>query len=400
LFAGGVRHQESIDMSYLTAQGLPQSGNVMENILNGAPPSSNLIYNRWDPILSSPLVKQGTLFTELKYASGPTGHFNGHTAAITGNYTTDSLSLNANPESPTIFELYRKHTDPARSAINAWWMSDALGPYPFLNYSRNAEYGAKYGANYLQSASTFGDYGDQYVSNPISFQPDDVSRINTMKNFLDANFDKTASDYPGIINTPEDRDLLKSFIYDTINKTSNAQIEWPLPNGISTAALTNDLINIAFSWQVLKTFHPEIMVVNSFDLDACHFDFTGYIQNMHKADYGVGWLWNKIQSDPVLANDTIMICMPDHGRNETPNSVYDANGLKAFDHTSDDNSRRLFALIVGPASKVKQNQIIGSSFNPIGETIDIVPTIAHILGFKNEVPGGFMPGRVLDEAFV
>ncbi len=400
LFAGGVRHQESIDMSYLTAQGLPYSGNVMENILSGAPPSSNLIYNRWNPILTSPLVKQGTLFTELKYASGPTGHFNGHTAAITGNYTSESLSLNANPDTPTVFEYYRKHTDPARSAINSWWMSEGLGPYPLLNYSRNIDYGAKYGANYLRSASTFGEYGDQYISNPISFQPDDVSKINTMQNFLDANFDKTASDYPGIINTPEDRDLIKSFIYDTLNKTSLGQIEFPLPNGISTAELTDDLINVAYSWEVMKTFHPELMVINSFDLDACHFDFTGYINFMHKADYGVGWLWNKIQSDPVLANDTIMICMPDHGRNELPNSVYDANGLKSFDHTSDDNSRRLFALIVGPPAKVKQNQVIGSAFNPIGETIDIIPTIAHILGFKNEIPGGMLLGRVLDEAFV
>src|SRR5439155_19924984 len=42
LFAGGVRHQESVDMSYLTAQGIPSSGNLMENILNGAAPSSNI----------------------------------------------------------------------------------------------------------------------------------------------------------------------------------------------------------------------------------------------------------------------------------------------------------------------------------------------------------------------
>src|SRR4026209_1374623 len=61
LFAGGVRHQESVDMSYLTAQGLPSSGNLMENILGGPPPSSNIIYNRWDPVLLSPLVTKGTL---------------------------------------------------------------------------------------------------------------------------------------------------------------------------------------------------------------------------------------------------------------------------------------------------------------------------------------------------
>lgn len=400
LFAGGVRHQESIDQEYLAAQGIATTGNVMKNILNGNSPSTNFIYNPWQPILSSPLATKGTLFKELRYASGPTGHFNGHTAAITGNYTDVSLDLNVNPDYPTVFEYYRKHTDPARSAINCWWMSEGLGPYPALNYSRNGLYGAMYGANYLRPASTFGSYGLNYLSNAISFQPDDVTRINTMKNFLDQNFNKTASDYPGIINTPDDRDKIKSFIYDTLDKTSQNLIEWPMPSGTSTYELTGDLTNIAYAWEVMRNFYPELMVINSFDLDACHFDFTSYIQNMHKADYGVGWLWNKIQSDPALAEDTIMICMPDHGRNEMPNSVYDANGLRAFDHTSDDNSRRLFALIVGPSSKVKQNEVVGDYLNPIGETIDIVPTIAHILGFHDQIPGGFLPGRVLEEAFI
>ncbi|MGB3076404.1 MAG: hypothetical protein WBB36_13825 [Chitinophagales bacterium] len=400
LFAGGVRHQESIDQSYLSAQGFTTTGNLLQNMLVGNAPSTNLVYSPWQPILSSPLVKQGTLFKEMRYATGPTGHFNGHTAAITGNYTDVSLNLNLNPDFPTVFEYYRKHTDPARSAINSWWMSEGLGPYPALNYSRNGMYGPMYGANYLRPATTFGSYGLDYLSDAITFQPDDVVKINSMKSFLDKNFDKTAADYPGIINTPEDREKIKSFIYQTLNKTSTNQIEWPLPPGISTAELTGDLVNMAYAWQVLQNFAPELLVINSFDLDACHFNFTDYLSYMHKADYGVGWLWDKIQHDPVLANDTILICMPDHGRNELPNSVYDANGLRAFDHTSDENSRRLFALIVGPAARVKQDQVVGDLINPVGETIDLVPTVAHILGFHEYIPGGLLPGRILEEAFV
>jgi hypothetical protein len=279
-------------------------------------------------------------------------------------------------------------------------MSEGLGPYPSLNYSRDGLYGVKYGANYLRPASTFGTNGTGLFSNAISFQPDDVSKISAMKNFLDSNFDKTADDYPGIINTEEDRALIKEFIYATLDKTSAGQIEWPLPAGVNTSELTGDLVNMAYAWEVLQNFKPELMVINSFALDACHFDFTSYIQFMHKADYGVGWLWNKIQSDPVLADDTILICMPDHGRNEDANNIYDNNGLRAFDHTSDENSRRLFALIAGPPNKVYQNQTIGSTSNPIGESIDAVPTIAHILGFHDFIPGGYLPGDILEQAFV
>lgn len=399
LFAGGVRHQESIDQGYLLAQGMASTGNVMRNLMQGAPPSANLVYSPWNPILSTPLAAQGTLFREMRYASGPTGHFNGHTAAITGNYTQSSLNLNINPEYPTVFEYYRKHSDPARSALNCWWISEGLGPYPSLNYSRHPMYGPIYGANYLRPISTFGVNGLDYLANPHSFQPDDVQRVAVIRDFLDANFPNKAAEYAGIANHPDEREQVKSFVYNTLNKTADGLIEWPLPPGVSPAELTGDLITIAYAWQVLQELRPELLVINSFDLDACHFNFTDYIRFMHKADYGVGWLWNKIQSDPVLKDDTILICMPDHGRNEKPNSVYDQNGLAAFDHTSDENSRRHFAIIVGPPGKVKPGQVIGSAANPVGETIDIVPTIAHILGFADQIPAGLLPGRVLHEAF-
>jgi len=57
-------------------------------------------------------------------------------------------------------------------------------------------------------------------------------------------------------------------------------------------------------------------------------------------------------------------------------------------------------MIVGPDDKVVQGQALGSPNNPVAESIDVVPTIAHILGFKDNVPEGLMPGRVLDEALI
>jgi len=35
----------------------------------------------------------------------------------------------------------------------------------------------------------------------------------------------------------------------------------------------------------------------------------------------------------------------------------------------------------------------------VGESIDIVPTIAHALGFLDAIPPGMLPGRVLEEAW-
>lgn len=398
LFGGGIRNQESVKKLYLSTQ--PNSsatGNLMVNMLSGAPPIDPG-YTYFDPILSNPLSSRGTLFPEMRYASGPTGHYNGHTVAMTGVYTDTGLNLNINPKSPTVFEYYRKHSNPSKSALNAWWISEGLGPYPSLNYSQDPDYGPLYGANYIRPATLFGDLGQKLYADASYFQTDELTRIEKIASFLNASFEKDVQDLPGIINTREDKEKIKKFFIDILNGTS--QMEYALPPGKPLSELTGDLINISAAGKVLDEFAPELTVINTFNLDICHSDFSGYTQFLHKADYGVGWLWNKIQNHPVMANNTVMICMPEHGRNLEPNNLVDAHGYFAFDHTNDQNSREIFSLIVGPPSVINQNSSFGTASEPKGESIDVLPTIAHILGFYNDIPSGRLSGRVLNEAFV
>ena len=97
--------------------------------------------------------------------------------------------------------------------------------------------------------------------------------------------------------------------------------------------------------------------------------------------------------------------MPEHGRNLEPNTLYDSNGLRAYDHNSDENSRDVFALIAGPPGVVNHATEFDENDYPLSgsalpECIDVVPTIANILGFKEDIPQGFLLGRNLNEAFV
>src|SRR4051812_47694702 len=81
LYAGGVRNLESVHFN---------DGNLMPNILAGNQPISSDIAGAMESLpaspLSSPLQNFGTLFKEFRYYNGPTGHYNGHTVALTGNY--------------------------------------------------------------------------------------------------------------------------------------------------------------------------------------------------------------------------------------------------------------------------------------------------------------------------
>lgn len=398
LYAGGVRNQEAVYQQYLAEQGGP-SGNIMPNMFNGFEPGSSVIYEKWGAKITEPLENQAFLYNEMRYAFGPTGHYNGHTVAMTGRYTETGLNLNINPEYPTIFEYYRKHSDPAVSAKNAWWISAGLGPYPSLNYSRHPEYGALYGANFINPAS-FHFTGQTYLQDAVPFHIDDeVPRIDKMRNFLNNSFEGSAAS-PGITNTRNDREEIKALVKEL--SLNSATLDMPVHPQFNTAAnrRNGDLINMGVAWRVLDEFKPELTVVNMQSSDICHSDFTAYVDRLHKADYAVGWLWDKIQSDPVLANDTIMIVVPEHGRNADPNSLFDQNGLRGYDHTSDDNSRKIFSMIAGPAGVVDQaKRASNNGGSPVGETIDIVPTIAHILGFLPDIPAGMLPGRVLNEAF-
>ena len=99
---------------------------------------------------------------------------------------------------------------------------------------------------------------------------------------------------------------------------------------------------------------------------------------MHRADHALGHIWDCVQSIPEMAGNTILIAMPECGRNLEHNSIKDAaNDWFAYDH-SDANSRRVFGLMAGPG--VPSNLQVGSELNPVGLTTDGIPTIAEILG--------------------
>lgn len=388
LFAGGIRNIESVHQ---------EEGNLMPAILRGTdstnPGLQALPASPWP----NPLQNEGTLFKEMRYAQGPTGHFNGHTVALTGTYTDTGLNLRINPQAPTIFEYYLKHNSPAVTAKNAWWVSNALGPYPALNYSRDPSYGPLYGANHLtpqsllSSASAFGQ--------PKQFQFHEEEKIREMRDFLNRNFDKEAStEGKGNINTPEDSQEIAAFFAELVQKRSSGAYDMPL--GLAPNLANLDIVTMMFAEEVLQKFAPELLVVNMTDVDVCHANFSQYCNNLRKADYAVAHLWNTIQNIPEMANDTVLILVPEHGRNFEANSVMDIYGRPGLDHTGDNTSREIFSLMLGPAGIIHQNKVVGSPGDPIGESIDLVPTIANLLGFDTQIPQGRLNGRVLSEALV
>jgi hypothetical protein len=156
------------------------------------------------------------------------------------------------------------------------------------------------------------------------------------------------------------------------------------------SVMNGDMYNVLFAEEIIAEFKPELLVVNIQDVDIGHFNFSQYANNLRKADYAAAHLWNMIQSTPGMANDTVMVIVPEHGRNFIANTSADAYGRLALDHTApvdlvsgDQMAREIFCMVVGPPTVVKQGLVINTTE---GESTEVVPAIANLLGFDNSIP--------------
>lgn len=387
MFAGGVRQQESVLQRYVSdAQNFPVEGNIMLNMLNGAQPITKRVYGT-DPagqprgsapipqILTNTLQSQGTLFPEVRATTA--GHFSGLNTLLTGN-TGVTQGLRQKPVFPTIFEYLRRHTNTPASKV--WFIGNRIGnSIPLLNYSEHPQYGVQYGANFLAPNVTFSQAGFTHLSNAKVYHPEEeLAPTLQMKYFLNNSYNSNGGiSLPEIGNTEQEKQDIREFIRQLYVRQQAGQVVMP------PIADNGDLRNVGYACEVMKRFKPALTVINMDAVDGCHSNFTGYLRSLHRADHAVGFLWNYIQTQiPEMANNTIILISPEHGRNLNPNPIQDENDWFAYDH-SDQNSLRVFSMMAGP--NVPANLSVGSPTNPRGSLTDNVLTIAEILGFKAEV---------------
>lgn len=389
MFAGGVRHQESVDMTYLEGSQIidPYPGNIMYNMLTGEAPVMKIAYGTGQgginpiPMLSSfaangSLQANGTLFKEVRALSA--GHFGGLNSIIQGADVTGQ-GLKQRPLNPTIFEYLRRHG--GYSATDTWFVGNGIdSSIPLLNYSGNPDYGIKYGANFFAPLVTFNENGFDQLSHGRIYHPEnELAPMHALKTFLDNSFSQYGGSLGSLGNTEEEKQQIKTFMNLMYEKVQNGTINLP------PVADNGDAYTVGFASEVMAYFKPAFMCVNLSNVDVCHSNFTGYVSALHRADHAVGYLWDIIQSTPELAGNTDIICIPECGRNATPNSILDVNSWAAYDH-SDENALRIWSLMAGPS--FPQNHIVGSNSNAVGQVTDAMLTVADLLGVKSEVAGG------------
>ena len=329
------------------------------------------------PILNQSLESQGTLFPEVVFAKGGAGHFNGLSTGVSGNYYI-TQGLRNRPASPTIFEYLRRHA--GFKATDCWFVGAGIGgSRPLLNFSDDKDYGRQYGGNFIAPTTTFGTPGKNHFQGFKNYHPDaEWSKVEEMRHFLNNNYMAPGLEIPHLYNDKDEEQNIKEFVRNTFEKVDAGTIIAPPVND------NGDLATIGYAVELIKWFKPKVTVLDLTNIDVCHSNFTAYLKNLHRADHGVGFLWREIQRIPGMANNTALIVMPEHGRDLEANPIKDENDWFAYDHSGNNhNTRRIFTLMAGPG--IDAGLRVGDENNPVGDSADIVPTIADIFGIKDTV---------------
>jgi len=296
------------------------------------------------PHLMRELIPQSTFLTQV-VNRGILGHYVATASLATGTYETVNNFASLPPESPTVFEYFRKQSK--RPASDTWVVAPSNG-FNRIGESNHRSFGVGTGARvilpkYLLSAATSGsaDYGhllrDSY---------------------------ETPLYAPQLGGNAFELDQMEAILKLSVDdfKTHARNLSSP------------DELSVYVVRCLMRQLAPSLLWVTMHDIDIAHAGaYSLYIEGIRRTDRLCAELWKVIQSEPEYSGKTTMFILPDFGRDAD-----DDSGGNGFQHhrTGDALSRTTWMMALGAGIRE------GVVFDQPVETIDLVPTLGALMGFS------------------
>lgn len=304
------------------------------------------------PGLLNELIPQSTFYTQV-VNRGILGHYVATASLATGVYETFDNFAAVPPQSPTVFEYYRRGL--SRPAEDAWVIAPSNG-FNRIGESDHRTYGRGLGAGvilpkHLLRAAMPGKSGPDYAH---------LLRDNYEEPFYT----------PELAGNEVQLRHLEDILRLSVGEFRQHALTLSSP----------DELSVYIARQLMRQLAPSLVWITLHDIDIAHSGaYSLYIDGIRRSDRLCVQLWNTIQSDPEYANKTTLIILPDFGRD----SDTDAGG-NGFQHhrTGDALSRTTWAMVLGPG--VRQGVAID---RPV-ESLDLVPTLGALLGFPTPLAHG------------
>lgn len=310
------------------------------------------------PHLMREFIPQGAFFTQV-VNRGILGHYVATASLATGAYETINNFAALPPESPTVFEYFRK--DLKRPSSDAWVVAPSNG-FNRIGESSHRSYGRGLGA-----------------------------RVILPKHLLSAATSGRGSDYEHLL-----RDNYETPFYAPElegNEFQLQQLEMILKLSVddfkahAQTLSSPDELSVYIARRLMHEVSPSLLWITMHDIDIAHAGaYSLYIEGIRRTDRLCSELWKAIQIEPEYAGRTTLFVLPDFGRD----SDNDAGG-NGFQHhrTGDVLSRTTWMLVLGPGIPE------GVVFDRAMESTDLVPTLGALFGFSPRFAEGKPIGELL-----
>ena len=314
----------------------PQRRKLIVVVFGGGTRSSEAIddpRHRYVPRLWNRMVPRGTLFTNVR-VEHLVVHPNCNASIKTGHWEWDDLDWSKPPAHPTIFEIFRRRRQAPDTA--AW---------SFVYASILAQTGQ----------STAAGYGSRFAANVV--QPPTIPRSTAEE--MDRRMARaaaTGSDSAGLEAAAECARLARTTSrIATGGLQDGAARRWlgeqygAWKEGRGTTSHDSFLAECAVA--CMKKFSPAVISVDFGEIDCAHYgSWSRYVDAIRRTDELTWRLWQAAEKLPDYRGKTLMLILPDHGRE------LDRPGGSGFIHHSDfytgkgadEGCRRVWMLALGP----------------------------------------------------
>ena len=301
--------------------------------------------HRFIPRLWNELVPRGVLFTQMR-VEGKVVHPNSTGSMMTGHWEWADLDWTRPVAHPTLFEIHRQGS--GETDLSTW-----LFAYASI-LARAGESGAGLAPNVVIPPTI-----------PRSTQEamDRLMQAAAASGRPEAG-EKAARECARLARETSRLDLsgLRS---DAARRFVCQEYErWRLGAG----STSHDLFLTEAAIACLKAHAPDILAVCFGEIDCAHYgNWSRYVEAIRRTDTLTWRLWETAQSLPAYRDQTLMLILPDHGR-----ELEESGGLGYVHHSdfytgagADEGCRHVWMLALGPGV-------------PAGRTIDKTTPITTV----------------------
>jgi len=324
------------------------------------------------PHLYGDLLPSALFYSNLRN-EGVTSHFNSISSILTGTWQRVDGWGNSPPTAPTLFEYARQETGLPASEV--WMVSSNKALTDKIGASSAQAFGPPYGANTI------------FPKALLIATVEEAIRKGQQRNMMHRESVQSemgsvlqSSDYEGLgWNVFGERQQL--------DRNVEASVQSAIQHFVhANAPATGDQLTFFVTVEIMRRYSPSLLVVNFSDVEVAHFgSYSLHLTGILNTDRLVYELWQEVESNPEYRGRTLMVVMPEFGRDPDGSST---NGF--FNHRSNDETlRAVWMMCLG--DPVRRPQVID---RPVLH-VDVCPTLARWLGCRaTESVGGSLAGII------